>query len=144
MIKSTLQPYLFFHGRCEEAIEFYRSALGAETTMLMRFEDTPDPKMKAEIKPGMEKKIMHAHLVIGGAHLLVSDGNCAETEGFNGFSLSLAFLTEAEVRNAWDALVVGGEVHMPLMRTFWSPCFGMLADKFGVGWMLSVEEPSQS
>ncbi len=141
MAQSTttlIQPYLFFGGRCEEAIEFYRSALGAEVVMLMRMEESPEPPPAGMLPPGMEKKVMHGCLRIGDATFMVSDGCCSGGANFDGFSLSLTLPTDAQVDRAFVALAEGGEVRMPLGKTFWSPRFGMVADKFGVGWMLSV------
>ncbi|MGI8820434.1 MAG: VOC family protein [Chthoniobacterales bacterium] len=136
--KTLIQPYLFFGGRCEEAIEFYRGALGAEVLMLMRFDESPEPPPAGTLAPGMEKNVMHGCLRIGDATFMVSDGCGNEPTSFDGFSLSLTLPTKVQVDRAFDALAQGGEVRMPLGETFWSPHFGMVADKFGVGWMLSV------
>jgi len=133
-----VEAYLFFNGRCEEAVEFYKKALGAEVTMLMRFKDSPEPQPPGMVPPGWEGKIMHASLRIGETVVMASDG-CADAQpNFQGFSLSLAMANDAEVNRAFTALADGGQVRMPLTKTFWSPCFGMLADRFGVGWMVSV------
>jgi PhnB protein len=132
----SIQPYLFFNGRCEEAIAFYREALGAEVTMQLRFKEAPDQSM---VRPGQEDKIMHAHLQIGDAALLMSDGMCAGEQKFDGFSLSLLVADAAEAGRRFNALAAGGQVRMPLGETFFSPLFGMVADKFGVGWMVLVE-----
>jgi len=131
-----VQPYLFFEGRSEEAVEFYRSALGAEVTMLMRFKDSPDPAM---ISPGTEDKVMHASLRIGQTTVLASDGRCEGRPTFQGFSLSLTVPSETEAERLFAALGDGGQVQMPLTRTFFSPRFGMVADRFGVSWMIYVE-----
>jgi PhnB protein len=130
-----IEPYLFFEGRCEEAVEFYRKALGAEVLMLMRFKDSPDPNACAGVP---SDKIMHASLRIGGSIIMASDGRCNEPMKFQGFSLSLAVKTEADADKFFNALTPGGQVIMPLTKTFWSPRFGMLTDKFGVMWMVSV------
>ena len=130
-----IQPYLFFNGRCEEAIEFYRKKLGATVTMLMRYKDSPDQKMTP---PGASEKVMHASIQIGDSMVLVSDGQCQGNPAFQGFSLSLTVRNEAEAEKLFNALVEGGRVHMPLAKTFFSPRFGMLADRFGVGWMVYV------
>jgi PhnB protein len=131
-----VEPYLFFEGRCEEAIEFYRKALGAEVTMLMRFRESPEPPEFAT--PGSEEKVMHANLRIGDNIIMVSDGLCQGSPGFQGFSLSLAVTDEAEAERLFTALSEGGKVEMPLAKTFWSPRFGMVADRFGVSWMINV------
>jgi PhnB protein len=134
-----LQPYLFFDGRCEEAIEFYKKALGAEVETLMRFKESPDKPPPGTVPPGSEDKVMHASLSVGDAVLMMSDGNCGGDTKFNGFSLSLTVADEATARRMFDALAEGGRVEMPLGKTFWSPCFGMVADRFGVGWMVGLE-----
>jgi PhnB protein len=133
-----IEPYLFFDGRCEEAIEFYRRTLGAEVTMLMRFRDAPDPPPPGMIAPGSEDKIMHASLRIGETNVMASDGRCMGTPSFQGVSLSLTVADEAEAERVFAALADGGQVQMPLGKTFFSPCFGMVADRFGVGWMVVV------
>ena len=130
-----VQPYLFFDGRCDEAIEFYRNALGAEVIMLMRYRDGPDPGMHAS---GNEDKVMHANLRIGEATVLVSDGHCTGQPSFQGFSLSLNVPDEAQAERLFTALADGGQVQMPLAETFFSPRFGMVTDRFGVLWMVYV------
>ncbi len=136
----AIQPYLFFEGRCEEAIEFYRKALGAEVVMMMRFKDSPDPAMAS---PGSENKVMHANIRIGGSNLLMSDGRCQTPARFEGFALSLTVSDQAEAGRLFAALGQGGQVQMPLTKTFFSPRFGMVADKFGVSWMIYVTPPGQ-
>jgi len=133
-----IEPYLFFNGRCEEAIKFYCSALGAEVTVLMRYKESPDPIEPGMIPPGSDDKVMHATLRIGETQIMVSDGDCSGQPGFQGFSLSIAVANEAEADRAFAALADGGQVQMPLGKTFWSPRFGMLTDRFGMGWMVSV------
>ena len=135
--QSTVQPYLFFAGRCEEAVEFYRTALGAEVQMLMRFKDSPDPAM---CTPGMEDKVMHATLRIGESIIMASDGRCEGKASFEGFSLSLTQKDVAEADRLFAALADGGQVRMPLAKTFFSPRFGMVADRFGVPWMIYVRQ----
>lgn len=145
--QSTIQPYLFFDGRCEEAIEFYRSTVGAELDMLMRFDEAPEAPPEGVLAPDFEKKVMHASFRIGNSTIMASDG-CGDPQGdgskptatFRGFSLSLTLATREECEHAFTALQKGGAVTMPLGETFWSPCFGMLTDQFGVGWMISIAE----
>ncbi len=137
MTNTLVQPYLFFGGRCEEALAFYRTALGAEVDFLMLYKDSPEPQPPDMLAPGFENKVMHTTFRIGGTTLMASDG-CGEGAGFKGFSLSLAVPTAAEADRAFAALADGGEVRMPLTKTFWSPCFGMVTDRFGLGWMVSV------
>jgi PhnB protein len=128
-----IQPYLFFDGRCDEAIEFYRGALGAEATMLMRFKDSPEPTSH-----GNEDKVMHANLRIGETTVLASDGRCLGRPSFQGFALSLTVSNESEAERLFAALGDGGQVQMPMTKTFFSPRFGMVADRFGVSWMIYV------
>jgi PhnB protein len=136
----VVQPYLFFDGRCEEALEFYKKALGAKVLMLFRFKESPVP---AETAPGQPppdgEKIMHARMVIGNSVVMVSDGRCAGRPAFEGFSLSVAVASEADVDRYFNPLADGGKVVMPLEKTFFSPRFGMVVDKFGVTWMIIVE-----
>jgi len=132
----TIQPYLMFNGRCEEAIEFYRKALGAEVQMMLRFNQAPDQNMTP---PGAGEKIMHAALNIGDGQVLMSDGMCSGQQGFEGFSLSFSVKHEDEADRRFNALADGGQVRMPLSKTFFSPRFGAVADKFGVGWLIYVE-----
>ena len=133
-----IQPYLFFNGRCEEAVEFYRKALGAEVEMMMRFKDSPDPLPPGMLAPGFENKVMHASLRIGGAVIMASDGMAADATEFKGFSLSIDAPDAAGVDRLFNALAEGGTVTMPAGKTFWSPWFGMVTDRFGVGWMVGV------
>ena len=130
-----IEPYLFFEGRCEEAVEFYKKALGAEVLMMMRFKDAPDPNACSGVSGD---KIMHVSLRIGGSNIMASDGRCDSPMKFEGFSLSLAVNTESEAKKYFDALTQGGKVIMPLAKTFWSPLFGMVTDKFGIMWMINM------
>lgn len=133
-----VQPYLFFNGSCEQAIEFYRKALGADVEMMMRFKDSPEPGEPGMVPPGFENKIMHASFRIGQTTVMASDGCSAGKATFEGFSLSLSVATEAEADRVFGSLTEGGQVTLPLAKTFWSARFGMLTDRFGVGWMISV------
>jgi len=133
-----LQPYLIFDGCCEEAIEFYRETLGAEVNMMMRFKDSPEPHQPGMLPPGAENKVMHANLRIGESTVLASDGRCTGKPNFQGFSLTLIAKDEAEADRLFAALGQGGQVQMPLTKTFFSPRFGMVADRFGVSWMVYV------
>lgn len=132
-----VQSYLFFNGRCEEALEFYKSAIGAKVDMLMRFSESPEPPPPGMVPPGHENKVMHASFHVGETMIMASDG-CGESQAFQGFSLSLGVATEEEADKYFNALAEGGKVEMPLDKTFWSPRYGMLTDKFGMGWMVSV------
>jgi PhnB protein len=137
----NVQPYLMFDGRCEEAVEFYRKALGAEVEMLMRFKDAPksDPGMCPQgLPPGSENKVMHVSFRVGDATVLASDGLCQGKPSFQGFSLSLTAPNEAEAERRFAFLADGGQVQAPLAKTFFSPRFGMVADRFGVSWMVYV------
>lgn len=142
----TVQPYLFFDGKCEEALEFYKKALDAKVDMLMRFKENPEPPKPGD--PGcagpeqtaaMAEKIMHASFFVGDAMIMASDGMCQGKPAFQGMSLALSVKTEADADKKFAALADGGQVQMPLGRTFFSPKFGMVADKFGVSWMVMVE-----
>jgi PhnB protein len=135
---AKIETYLSFEGRCEEAIEFYRRTLGAEVLMMMRFKDSPEPAQPGCQTPGSENKIMHASLKIGETTLMASDGRCTGKSSFEGFSLTISAVNEAEAERIFAALAESGEVRMPLTKTFFSPRFGMLADKFGVSWMILV------
>jgi len=133
-----IQPYLSFEGRCEEAFEFYKSALGAEVVMLLRFKDNPEPPEVSMVAPGSENKIMHMEFRIGETSILASDGQCAGKANFQGISLTLTVANEAEADAKFAHLLEGGQVLMPLTKTFFSPKFGMVADRFGVTWMVIV------
>ena len=139
-----VQPYLSFNGRCEEAIEFYRKAVGAEPVMVMRFKESPEPPPPGMVPPGSENKIMHASLRIGDSTVMATDGGCQGNETFQGFSLSLTASSEAEAERVFAALSEGGQVRMPLTKTFFSPRFGMVADRFGVNWMVIVEHQERT
>jgi len=128
-----IQPYLFYNGRCEEAVDFYRAALGAEVTMLMRFKETPEPTSH-----GDADKVMHASLRIGDATVMLSDGRCTGPLSFEGFALTLTVASAGEAERFFAALSDGGRVQMPLAKTFFSSKFGMVADRFGVLWMIYV------
>ena len=134
----AIEPYLFFNGRCEEASEFYKKALGAEILMLMRFKDSPESPAPGMVPPGSDNKIMHLCMRVGDANVMASDGHCTGQTSFQGFSLSITAADEADAKRKFAALAEGGQVQMPLAKTFWSPCFGMVADRFGVGWMVTV------
>ncbi|HEV2853468.1 MAG TPA: VOC family protein [Thermoanaerobaculia bacterium] len=129
-----IQPYLFFEGRCDEALEFYRTALDAEVTMLMRYKEGPE----GTCQPGLEEKVMHSALRIGGATVLASDGMATGQPKFQGVSLSLSVPDAATADRFFNALADGGRVQQPLTQTFFSPRFGMVADRFGVPWMIIV------
>jgi PhnB protein len=137
MTTKLIQPYLFFFCLCEEALTFYRTALGAEVGMLMRYKDSPEPPPAAIFQAGFENKVMHCAFRIGDVTLMASDG-CQEGSAFSGFSLSLSLPTIAEAQSAFHALAEGGEIQMPLSKTFWCPCFGMVTDRFGISWMVKV------
>jgi PhnB protein len=134
---QLIQPYLFFGGRCEEALEFYKAALGAKVLMMMRFKEAPDSPPPGTTPAGWENKVMHAEFRVGSTAIMASDG-CESAAGFSGFSLSLSVASEAAADTVFAALAEGGKVDMPLGKTFWSPRFGMLTDRFGIGWMVNV------
>lgn len=134
-----VEPYLFFEGRCEEAMTFYTKAVGAKVEALMRFKESPEPPPPGMVPPGSENKVMHALFRIGDSAIMASDGGCSNAQKFDGFSLTITVADEAEAKSKFSALSEGGTVTMPLGKTFFSPCFGMLTDKFGVGWMVIVQ-----
>ena len=131
-----VQPYLFFDGRCDEALAFYKKAIGAEVEMLMRWKDNPDPGGCTEAN---KDKVMHASFKVGDVSVLASDGRCEGKPEFKGFALTISAKTAAEADKTFTALADGGQVQMPMSKTFFSERFGMLADKFGVGWMVIVD-----
>jgi PhnB protein len=133
-----VQPYLFFDGRCEEAMNFYRDKLGAEVTMLMRFKDSPE-QQDGMTPPGSENKVMHGSFRFGETSVMASDGRCQGHPDFKGFSLSLTASSGDEAERMFSVLSDGGAVQMPLTKTFFSSHFGMVADRFGVSWMIYVE-----
>lgn len=132
-----VQSYLFFDGRCDEALEFYKNAVGAKVGMLMRFKDAPD---QTGISPASQNKVMHASVQIGDTMVLASDGRNGGQPKFEGFALTISANSEAETERLFNALAEGGQVTQPLIKTFFSPRFGMLADKFGVHWMVLTEQ----
>jgi PhnB protein len=136
-----VQPYIFFNGSCEQAVDFYRKALGAEVQMMMRFKESPEAPPPGRIPPGYENKIMHCSFLIGSTLIMASDGCDTGKPNFDGFSLSISLPNEKEVDRAFAALSEGGKVDMPLAKTFWSPRFGMVTDRFGIGWMVTVAAP---
>jgi len=133
-----IDPYLFFNGRCEEALTFYRDAVGAEVTALMRYKECPDTPPPGTLPPNSANKVMHAAVRIGETTVLASDGHCQGQPSFQGLSLTVNVANEAEADQVFNALVDGGKVTMPLGKTFFSPRFGMLTDRFGLGWMVIV------
>ena len=130
-----VQPYLDFDGRCDEALDFYKKAIGAKVGMLLRFKEAPDKSM---VSPGSEEKVMHSAVQMGDSTVLMSDGRCTGKPNFNGIALTISAKTEAEADKLFNGLAEGGQVTMPLAKTFWSPRFGMLVDRFGVSWMVTV------
>ena len=136
-----VQSYLMFNGRTEEALEFYKKAIGAKVEMVMRFKDAPE----GQCTPGMENKVMHSSFKVGDTVLMASDGMCnGEQAEFKGVSLTLNPTTEAECERLFNALANGGKVFQPLIKTFFSPKFGVVTDKFGVNWMVLVDQQTAS
>ena len=135
----NVQPYVFFDGKCEEALEFYKGAVGAKVDMLMRFKEAP-PEAQANMSPGSKEKVMHAAFKIGDTQILASDGECHGKPAFQGFSLTINAANDAEADKVFGALGKGGKVTMPMTSTFFASRFGMLADKFGVNWMVLAEK----
>lgn len=144
MKKVEVNNYLFFSGRCDEALAFYQQHLSAETTFLIRFNETPEPMPEGVLQPGFEHKVMHAEFSVGNARIMASDG-CNDAEKFSGFRIALNVPLADEAHRIFNALASGGTVDMPLTKTFWSPLYGQVTDQFGVGWMIMLpgEEPAQ-
>lgn len=136
-MSMAIHPYLFFAGRCEEALDFYTRAIGAKVEMKMCFDESPEPAPPGVLPPGFEKKVMHASFHVGGSLVMASDG-CGGTAEHKGYSLSLTVPTAADADRVFAALSEGGKVTMPLGKTFWSARFGMVTDRFGVAWMVNV------
>ena len=136
-MNTPISPYLFFSGRCEEALDFYTKGLGAKVEMKLRFNESPDAPPPGMLQAGFESKIMHSSFLIGEQRIMASDG-CDDKSKFDGFRLALSVATEAEAHKVFNALADGGTVDMPLGKTFWSPCYGMVTDRFQLGWMVMV------
>jgi PhnB protein len=134
-----VQPYLSFNGRCDEAIEFYKSAVGAKVNTLMRFKESPEPPPSGKFPPEILDKVMHASLRIGDSIVMATDGGCPSKAGFSGITLTLSVSNDADARRLFAALADGGKVGMPLAKTFFSSSFGMLTDRFGVSWIILVQ-----
>lgn len=137
----VVQPYLFFEGRCEEAIEFYKTAIGAQVEMIMRYSQSPDAPPPGMIPPGSENKIMHSSFKVGDSVIMASDGGCSGTSKIDGFSLAISVDKAEDVDRLFNALSQGGSVQMPVGETFFSRRFGMCSDKFGVHWMINLPKP---
>ena len=136
-----VQTYLFFDGRCEEAVEFYRKTIGAEVTMLMRFKDSPEKPSEGQRPPNSGDKVMHCSFKVADTEILASDGNCTGNPNLQGFSLALQVPSEPEAKRLFAALGDGGQVQVPMVKTFFSQSFGIVADRFGVSWMVLVDHP---
>lgn len=134
-----VEPYLMLSGRTEEALAFYNQAIDAKTVMVMRFDESPDKNHPMPLPPDWDKKILHSAMTVGDTTVMLSDGMSSEAVSFAGVSLSITADDEIQAKRLFDALAVGGNVFMPLGKTFWSPCFGMLSDKFGVSWMVGID-----
>lgn len=136
-----IQPYLYFNGQCEEALNFYRDTLDAEVTVLMRFKENPDPQACVNMPPGSDEKVMHANVQIRDTQIMASDGDCnGKLPKYDGFSLTLNVAGVEEAEKTYNALAKGGQVQIPLMETFFADRFGMVADRFGVPWIVIAEK----
>ncbi len=135
----NVQSYLFFDGKCEEALEFYTSAIGAKVDMMMRFSESPEKTNPEHMPPGSENKIMHASFMVGDTQIMASDGHCAGKSSFQGFGLALNAANDAEAAKLFDAVGKGGQVQQPLTKTFFASSFGMVTDRYGVMWMVLAE-----
>ncbi len=139
MQTSRVQPYLYFSGRCEEALSFYSKALGATIDFKMHFHESPEPIPPGVLQPGFENKVMHASFTIGSTQIMCSDG-CGQQVPHSGYSLALSVQTVEEAEKSFHALAEGGSIQMPLAKTFWSPSYGMLTDRFGIAWMIMTQQ----
>ena len=135
-----VEPYLMFSGRCEEALAFYQRAIDAKLQMVLRFKESPEPPAMP-MPPDWGDKIMHSGLMVGDTLVMASDGMSSEAQSYNGVTLSITADSEAQARRYFSALAEGGSVFMPMGPTFWSPCFGMCSDRFGVQWMVGIDGP---
>jgi PhnB protein len=135
---NKVQSYLFFEGRCEEALKFYEQAVGARIGAVMKFKDSPEPETANHVPAENMNKVMHSFFHIGNTEIMASDGYAKGNPEFKGFALSIFGKNEAEVKRYFDALAAGGKVTQPVIKTFFSPAFGMVTDKFGVQWMVLV------
>jgi PhnB protein len=133
---ETVQPYIFFDGKCEEALEFYKGAIGAKVDMMMRFKEAPD---QSQMQPNTGEKVMHAAFHVGTTQVLASDGHCAGKPSFQGFGLALNAKDDAEAEKLFTAVGKGGQVQQPLVKTFFASKFGMVTDRFGIMWMVIAE-----
>jgi PhnB protein len=131
----NVQPYLSFEGRAQEAMDFYTSAIGAKVDAVLHFKDAP-PEMQAQMSPESKNKVMHAAFHIGDTQVMATDGRCTGKAAFSGISLTINAGSDAEAEKLFNALAQGGQVGMPMSETFFAHRFGMVADKFGVGWMV--------
>lgn len=138
----SIQPYLFFRGRCEEAIDYYKATLGAEDLGTMRFKDNPDQPAHDKVPAELDNRIMHACLRIAGNTIMMSDGMKTGPLDFQCMSLSLTVPSEAEAERLFNALAKEGTVQMLLGPTFFAQRFGAVADRFGVSWMIMVPLPA--
>lgn len=135
-----VEPYLMFAGRCEEALAFYQRAIGAKPQLVLRFKDSPEPPLMP-LPADWDDKIMHCGFQVGDTLVMASDGMSDQAQPFTGITLSITADDEAQARRCFDALAEGGSVFMPMGKTFWSPCFGMCSDRFGVSWMVGLDAP---
>ena len=140
-MNSVFQPYLFFRGRCAEAIEYYQKTLGAKEVIVMHFKDMPEKPSAGTVPPGMDDRIMHASLNIAGAELMMSDGMSSGPTDFGCMAVSHSVPDQTAVDRMVNALAKDGKIQMPSGRTFFSPYFGGVTDKFGVSWMIMVPQP---
>jgi PhnB protein len=133
-----LNPYLNFNGQCEEAFRFYEQCFGGKIEFMMTHEGSP---MADQVPKEWGKKIMHARLSVGNQVLLGSDahGDCYAAP--KGFAVSIDVTEPAEADRIFNALAENGTVQMPIQETFWAKRFGMLADRFGIPWMINCSKP---
>lgn len=140
-----VQPYLYFEGRAEEALGFYQKTLGAQVDVMMRMSEAPPeaqtPGQGCRGDIDTSNKILHASFRVGDTTVMASDGMCSGTANFQGFALTLTVADDAEAAQKFALLAEGGEVQMPVDKTFFASSFGMVKDRFGVLWIVIAPLP---
>ena len=140
MTATQLNPYINFNGNAEEALNFYKNALGGELT-ISRFSEFASPEMP--VPEGQENGVMHGMLITDDFQLMAADalalGGAVATG--NNISISLSGDDETKLTNYFDSLSAGGTIKEPLAKAPWGDSFGMFTDKFGIEWMVNIAGP---
>lgn len=137
---KAVNTYLIFNGNCEEAFQFYKSVFGGEFQYVGKYKDAPPEDGGEVVSEEDSNRIMHVSLPIGSSVLMGSDSHSKFGDvGFgDNFSISISAESTEEADKIFGGLTDEGRVDMPMQKTFWSPYFGMLKDKFGVNWMIDL------